>query len=75
MEPPKAARTTTWGWNRPGCDGGESRKKRADGAWREPVHRDNGRSAAKPPKGERPTTILCRSRAKRPEAVCPAPCG
>ena len=59
----------------PGCDGGESRKKRTDGAGCEPKRRDNGRSAAKPRTGEGSTTILCRSRAERPEAACPAHAG
>ena len=32
----------------------------------------NGQSAAKPRTEGRSTTILCRSRVKRPEVVCPA---
>ncbi len=46
-------------------DGGESRKKRADSAGREPKRGKNGQSAAKPRIEERSTTIPCRSRAKR----------
>ena len=57
LETPKAIYTTTKGWNKPNCDGYESRKKYVDGAWLNPKHLYNGQSAAKPQIEEGSTTI------------------